>query len=213
MKNLVLTSILVVLFAGCTPSAFRGFRQSDAPDICEPDVIPWFSGNDHFVYNSGIDVFREHYSGLMIIKPLPERDYRVLFINELGMKIFDMEFFGNGEFRLHHCIEFLNKKFIINTLKNDLSLALNNHSFTTLKIFKEQETGKSGFKARDGNGIKYLLVDDNSRRIEKIIRKGGIGKNVSVNFFSSDGAEPDSLKISHSQIKLEIHLSRINENR
>ncbi len=165
------------------------------------------------MYNSGIDAFREHYSGLMIIKPLPERDFRVVFINELGMKIFDMEFFSNGEFMLHHCIEFLNKKIIINTLKNDISLALNNQNFTILKVSKDQEAGKSGFKVRDGNGIKYLLVDDSSRRIEKIIRKGGIGKKTSVSFFSSDAPEPDSVKINHRHIKLDIHLSRINEDR
>lgn len=211
MKNLVLTSILVVVFAGCTPSVFRGFRQSDAADIREPDAIPWFS-DSHSVYNSGIDAFGEHYSGLMIIKPLPERDFRVVFINELGMKIFDMEFFSNGEFTLHHCIEFLNKKFIINTLKNDISLALNNQNLKVIRVYKGQDTGKYGFKARDDNGIKYLLVDDRSRRIEKIIRKGGIGKQAAVNFFSSDATEPDSVKISHRHIKLNIHLTRINEN-
>lgn len=200
-------------FAGCTPYIFKGFRNSDAADFREPDAIPWFSGNDHFVYNSGIDAFREHYSGLMIIKPLPERDYRVVFINELGMKIFDMEFCSSGEFRLHHCIEFLNKKIIINTLKNDISLALNNQNLKVIRVFKDEETGKSGFKVRDGIGIKYLLVDDSSSRIEKIIREGGIGKEATVNFFSANATEPDSVKISHRHIKLNIHLSRINENR
>jgi len=135
-----------------------------------------------------------------------------VFINELGMKIFDMEFFSNGEFRLHHCIEFLNKKFIISTLKNDISLALNNQKLTIVRVYKDQETGKSGFKARDENGIKYFLVDDSSRRIEKIISKGGIGKKAVVEFFSEDATEPDSVKISHRHIKLDIHLSRINEN-
>lgn len=149
----------------------------------------------------------------MIIKPMPERDFRVVFINELGMKIFDMEFFSNGEFRLHHCIEFLNKKIIINTLKNDISLALNNQDYTIIKVSRDPETGKSGFKVRDDNGIKYFLVDGSSRRIEKIIRKGGIRKTTAVDFFSSGAPEPDSVKISHRHIKLDIHLSRINENR
>ncbi len=213
MKNLVLTSILVFTLAGCTPSIFREFRQSDATDIREADAIPWFRGNSHFVYNSGIDAFRDHYSGLMIIKPLSERDYRVVFVNELGMKIFDMEFFANGNFILHHCIEFLNRKMIINTLKNDISLALNNQIHTVKRTFKDQKTGKSVFRVKDRNGIKYLLVDDNKRRIEKIVRKGGFGKKAVVDFFSSDTSEPDSVKISHNNIKLDIYLSRINENR
>ena len=176
------------------------------------NLVPWFgSERDHYLYNSGIDAFREHYSGLIVIKPLPDGDYRVVFINELGIKIFDMEFFSTGEFLLHHCIACPNRKFIINTLSKDISLALNNGQMKVIKVFRGPGNDKSGFKARDGNGVKYILVNDADNRAEKIIRRGGLAKNAVVTFFNSGGTEPDSVNISHRHIKLDIHFSRIDE--
>ncbi len=212
MKNLVLSSIFIIAFSGCAPSVFRELRREGAENARETDVAPWFTGErDHYLYNSGIDAFREHYSGIFVIKPLPGSDYRVIFINELGIKIFDMEFFSSGGFVLHHCIEFLNRKFIINTLRNDISLALNNRQMKVIKVFRGPGNGKSGFKARDGDGIKYILVNDADNRAEKIIRRGGPGKKAVVTFFGSGGTEPDSVKIRHGHIKLNIHFSRIDE--
>ena len=203
----------MLVLGSCTPAAFRNFQLIPVTTVNNTDIQAWFkSDNDHFLFHSGIDVFQNHFTGLMIIKPLPGDHYRVVFINELGIKIFDMEFFGNGGYKLHYCLEYLNKKFIINTLKNDISLMLNNQTGIPLKEMQNCEAGTRVSKIRDENGVKYFLIRDRNGRIEEIFQRGGLRKSVNISFFSTTGIELDSVRISHQHIKLDIHLSKINEN-
>ncbi len=168
---------------------------------------------DHFLFKASIDAFNNHFTGLMIVKPLTEEDYRIIFINELGIKIFDLEIFGTGDHKVHYCIEYLDKKLIIKTLKNDLSLMLNNQKSRILGEMQNKKSGIRVYKTRDKKGIKYLVVNDTTARVERIVRKDGLSKSANTSFFSSNGVELDSVRIAHKNIKLDIHLSKINENK
>lgn len=178
------------------------------------EIKPWFqTGADHFLFNSSVDVFKNHFSGLMVIKPMTADDYRVIFINEVGIKIFDMEFTGSGDYKVHYCLEYLNKKLLLKTLRNDLSLMLNNQSGKNLKGLQNSETGDILLKMRDMSGVKYILVDNRSGKARQITRPGCAGKKVRITYFSGSGNDADSIRISHFNIKLDIHLSKINETR
>lgn len=214
LKSLLLISLSLFVLNSCTPSVYSGFKRINGEAGSLFVVRPWFqAGTDHFLFNSSIDVFRNHFTGLMVIKPLPGSDYRVIFINEVGIKIFDMEFYSNGDHKVHYCLEFLNKKIFIKTLKNDISLMLNNNPGSYIKTLKDSRSGDTVLKFSDRPGVKYLLIRKNSDRAEEIIKSRGVGKKVSVKYYSSQGNEPDSVRISHFNLKLEIRLSKINENK
>ncbi len=214
LKNSVLISLFIFSLCGCSPGIIRGFKSMQGNSEVNAEVKPWFQADsDHFLFQSSVDVFRNHFSGLMVIKPLKADDYRVIFINEVGIKIFDMEFTGSGDYKIHYCLEYLNKKLFIKTLRNDLSLMLNNQSGKYLKGLQNSETGDIMLKFSDRSGIKYILVDNRSGKARQITRPGCTGKKVRITYYSNTGYEADSIRISHFNIKLDIHLSKINETR
>jgi hypothetical protein len=179
------------------------------------DVLPWFQRNtNHVLFRTNIDIYRNHFGGLMIIKPFPENSYRVLFITEMGIKIFDMEFFRNGDFKLYYCLDALNKKSIIKTLKNDIGLILSSIlEKDKIKIMKDRQTGRTIIRSRDKTGVKYCFLEDKTNRIDEIMQTKRLLKKVNLHFYSANGIEVDSINISHYSIKLNIHLSKLNENK
>ena len=150
----------------------------------------------------------------MFIKPLNRNSYRTLFITEVGIKIFDMEFFSNCDFKLHYCMDELNRKSIINTLKNDIGLMLNNIAENeNRKMMQEKVNGRTIIKSKDYNGVRYCFINKETNKIDELIQTGPLLKKVNMRFYSNDGAELDSINISHYNIKLNIHLSKLYETR
>jgi len=150
----------------------------------------------------------------MIIKPFTRNNYRVLFISEVGIKIFDIEFLSNGDFRLHYCLDALNRRSVIKTLKNDIGLMLNNvPEDDKVKMMQDRQTGRTIIKSKDKTGKKYCFFADKANRVNEIIQTRGIIKKVNMHFYSASGIAVDSIKISHYNIKLAINLSKLNENK
>lgn len=136
--------------------------------------------------------------------------YRILFITEMGIKIFDMEFFRGNDFKVHYCIEDLNRKAIINTLGNDLSLMLFNISEEgKIKIMQDKKEGRLIIKSKDRFGTRYCILNNQTHKVEELIKTGTFSNKVSIKF--SGKAEPESILISHYNLKLKIQLTRLHE--
>jgi len=147
----------------------------------------------------------------MLIKPVNEKDYRVLFITEVGIKVLDMEFFGNGNFKLHYCIDALNRKSVIETLKNDIDLLLRPVPVNTrIKMMKDRQTGNILIKSKVRNSVAYYFLED-PHRVNKVIQRNGCIKKTQITIFSTGFNEIDSIRICHSPVKLNINLSKLNE--
>jgi hypothetical protein len=178
------------------------------------NVLPWFKGDtNHFLFRTHVDIYRNHLGGLMLIKPFNGKGYRVLFITEIGIKIFDMEFLDNGDFELHYCLDALNRKSVLETFKNDIGMML--YPFPgdkRIKMMKERQTGNTVIKSKDKNGVKYYFVDEHNR-VNKIMQRGGCIKKANMTIYSSDSNEIDSIRFRHSPVRLNIYMSTLNENK
>ncbi len=179
----------------------------------KPVSYSWFSGDTgRYLFQSSIDIFRNNYSGLLFIKPL-ETSHRILFITEMGIKIFDMEIFRNENLKVHYCLDAMNRKSVTNTLGKDLSLMIFNLSENDkLKMMKEKGTGKTVIRARDHNGTRYCYINDKTGKVEELISTGALTNKLNIKFYSESGLEPDSINLSHYNLKLNIHLVKLNEN-
>jgi hypothetical protein len=214
LKNLVLSSILVTLLAGCSYREFDSFQRTSEAVIRLNDIKPWFiEGPDHYLFHADIDIYRNHFGGMMVIKYLSKESCRVVYITEVGIKIFDMEFFINGDFKLHYCLDAINRKIIIKTLKNDLGLMLANiPTDNKIKFSEDLKQNKTLLKSTDHLGTKYYLLNNKSLRTEEILTRNSLQKKVEIKYFYNQ-SDLDSVRIKHYNIRLRIHLSRINENK
>jgi hypothetical protein len=201
------------LLSGCSLSLFNNFKPLPEAAGNRKDVFSWFQGDtNRFLFQSYIDIYSNHFSGLMFIKPLNGNSHRTVFITEVGIKIFDMEFFRNGDFKLYYCMEELNRKTIINTLKNDIGIMLNNIPENgTWKMMQEKNDGRIIIKSKYYNGVRYCFINKKTNKVDELIQTGAFLKKVNMRFYSTDGAEIDSINISHYNLKLKIHLSKLYE--
>lgn len=85
---------------------------------------PWVFGPDFqkALYKTSMMVFGNEISGITIIKKTG-RNYRVVMISEVGLKYFDMEFFGeDGSIKVHYVISLLDHKPVVEMLGNNYKL-------------------------------------------------------------------------------------------
>jgi hypothetical protein len=188
------------------------------PEPIEPlnDIIPWFQREDNpILYETAVDIYKNHFSGLMVIKSISEESHRAVFITELGIKVFDMEFFSKGDFILHYCLEAMNRRSIIRTLQNDIGLMIRNVPDQNIKykVFSDRLSHVKIIMQRSGPGTRYYFMETGSHNINKIIQHTGLRKKVNLQFYSTSDNRIDSIKISHYNIKLDIQLTPLHENK
>jgi hypothetical protein len=179
----------------------------------KPDSYSWFSGDTgRYLFQSSIDIFRNNFSGLLFIKPL-EASHRILFITEMGIKIFDMEIFRNGNPKVHYCLEAVNRKSVTKTLGKDLSLMIFSVAENDkVKMMQERSTAKKVIRSKDCNGTRFCSISEKTGKVEELISTGALTKKLNIKFYSESKAEPDSIILSHYNLKLNIHLVKLDEN-
>ena len=206
----------MLLLSGCSASLVKRLQRLPESRSAVNELIPWFQGDHNpILYKTTIDIYQHHFSGLMVIKPVSEESHRVVFITETGIKIFDMEFFSQGDAVLHYCLEVMNRRSVIRTLKNDIGLMIRNVPEPDKKVtvFADRESKKKIIRQKTGLGACYFFIREDSHNVDAIIQTTGTGKKVNLCFYSAAENLIDSVKVSHYKIKLELHLSALHENK
>ena len=213
MKNLTLSSLsIVLLLTACAPNILNGFRKSETKEIAESDLYPIFrqSAGIYF-FNMGISFRKNNFSGMLILKKETNDTYRAVMNSYFGMSVFDMEF-GKDFFTVHYCIEGLNKKRIINTLRND---------FENLFFFEPEEKNQATvYLSPKNDSLKvYKIKKDNhyymvNTESKELLRMEIPGRISDLRYrFSDYGTNrfPSQINIKHTNIGLEIRLTGIEQ--
>jgi hypothetical protein len=147
----------------------------------------------------------------MVIKPLTGGIYRVVFITEVGLKIFDMELLPDHRVKVHYIMDAMNKRALIKTLSNDISLVLMNRCVNVKPdLLQEKTSGEAVFRCRD-KGRKYYYYAQGGEKPYRILQTTGITNKVNVILYGNKASGLDSVKISHYNFRLSIGLYRIKE--
>ncbi len=192
---------------------FNSFTPSSLPPQSQTGSYSWFRADTgRFLFRSSIDIYRNHFSGLILIKPTSE-SHRILFITETGIKVFDMEYFSPGKYDVHYCMESVNRKPLIKTLGNDFSLMLYSVSDNSrIKIFTDSRSARMVIRSTDDAGKRFCFINAKTGRVEELVKTGLLCNKVNIRFFSDLPWGPDSIAISHYNIKFNIRLTKIDEN-
>ena len=182
--------------------------------ISKNHILPWFQGDTiRFLFRAHVEFHRHQLGGLMLIKSMNKESYRVLFMTEVGIKIFDMEFFRSGDFKLHYLLDAMKRKSLLESLKNDMGLILYPvGGDTQIEMRKDRETGNVVIQSMNRNGVNYFFINEQNR-VNKIKQRDGCIQRMNMTLYSADSREIDSIRICHSPVKMNIYLSKLNENR
>jgi hypothetical protein len=210
LKNLVSGSIIALFLGSCSFSVWNGYQHGYGAGTIAP--VSWFRADSgYMLLNTRIDLMNKHFSGLIVVKPLPDLEYRVVFITELGLKIWDMEFSPHKPVKVHYIMDALNKKKVLNTLFQDIALMLMTHTQNEPVVMHDRSTGELVLKYKDRGLRYYYQIFPATGRVANGLVTSLLTKKAKAEFYSRDGFRIDSVKLAHYNIKLHIQMFHIED--
>lgn len=201
MRYLPLSFLLFLMACGSYPKE-NNLKETE---ITSKEIgNPYFSDPSRdYVYKARITLQKKEFGGIFIAKKLGPDWHRVVVTTELGSKFLDFSFEGD-KFIVNYLLPEMDKKVLVNTLKNDFR-ALITENPQVLKTFKKNDLEIFETKS-DKKKYYYFYTDD---RLEKIIWASGKKEKAEYLFLEATGNLAKEIQIIHKNIPLEINLKTI----
>ena len=158
-----------------------------------------------YIYRADFRLYDNNFSGLLILKN-QNKSRRIVFINEIGMKFFDLELFADS-FKIHHIFGPMNKKMFINLLVDDFNFMLMNNIDSNSENFIDKKTGNLVLKQKNVKEIYYF--DKNTLLPKSAEKYSLIRKIVFIKYKNYRNKIPKHINIKHKNIKFEMNLTFI----
>jgi hypothetical protein len=210
MRNLLLSSFIVLLLSACTLGHYGRLKEKSQADPAYPASL--FGDNfNSFLFKTNITVYNKDFSGLLVTKQMSPQDYRVIFTTELGMKLFDFEF-KDTSFTLHYCVPQFNQPKLLKTIQQDIEILLmNNLKNKSFNYFTDPKTEATVYRCKDGKYYNYYFIEKGSGQLRKIEHSKKHTKKI---IFTPDNyvdGFPNHILIRHYNIKLKIELNLLKK--
>ncbi|MCC9062526.1 hypothetical protein [Flavobacterium piscisymbiosum] len=166
--------------------------------------VPYFSDSKtDYVYKTNITVYGNEISGIFIAKKINDTVHRIVFTTEFGNKLLDFEISDNS-FKVNSIVSELDRKILINTLKEDFRLLLKKEY-----LIQEQFENESDdiYKSKDGKRDNYLFISKKNHRLEKVVHSSQTKEKFTLTFTSENNIFAEKIQIIHQNIKLKIELN------
>ena len=207
LKSLRLSSLALLLVA-CSPtfSRLKVAEKTGEKMVTIQEVNPIVQDSS-LLFTASIKLYTKYYSGLIFLKQTDSVTSHLVFVTELGMKMFDYQI-QNNQFKLDYVFEPLNQPRILNLLESDFKLIL-------LQGLLNQE---AEIFEKNGRIYKinksYYQVNSKSKNIEKIRVKNGLFSGIKVNYINSDSIPAQNIQLKHKGfINLSIELTKIKQQK
>lgn len=154
-----------------------------------------------------MDIYKNDVSGILIIKKISESTHRVVMTSDFGNKMIDFEISEN-DFKLNYVLSDLDKKMVINFLKNDFQ-----------KLLKRKFIVKESFENNDSNiylsehkkNRYYLFFNKEKNILKKIIYTQNNKEKIDFSFEAKKPTFAETIEIQHKDFKINIKLFQITE--
>jgi len=167
-------------------------------------TVSYFSDSKtDYVYKTNISVYGNELSGIFIAKKINDTTHRVVFTTEFGNKLMDFEISEN-DFKVNSIVSELDRKILINTLKEDFRLLLKKEY-----QIQEQFENESAdiYKSADGKRDNYIFISKKDQKLEKIVHSSKTKEKFTLLFNSENNIFAEKINITHQNIKLKIELN------
>ncbi len=169
-------------------------------------MVPYFTDSKaDYVYKTNISVYGNELSGIFIAKKINDTTHRVVFTTEFGNKLMDFEI-SKTDFKVNSIVSELDRKILINTLKEDFRLLLKKEY-----QIQEQFENESAdiYKSEDGKRDNYIFISKKDQKLEKIVHASKTKEKFTLLFNSENNIFAEKIQIIHQNIKLKIDLQQL----
>ncbi len=212
MRNRILNIAIVFIVAfplcflpgGC--STAEKLTESEAVKVSRPFIFsPAFEKE---VYKSDMIIYGNELSGLMVMKKTPS-GFRVVFLSELGLKYFDMEFLmAENEVKEHFINSMLDRKPVREKLKSGLQLIfMMHHPKANYEFYRDSGVNSMIMLVKHRRQKSFYTYDRHFGFVNHIRYKRR-SEVVAVSLSNYDGTHPGTIRfnqphLSYSLQKLE----------
>ena len=128
-------------------------------------------------------------------------------MTEMGLNLLDLKY-KNNLFETINCKDFIDRKIILNSLKNDIRLLIDEPEYTSKKkTFKNKKNQTNLIKTKQNSKSTYYFYGQNNE-LCRIIQTKQM-KFVDIKLKMNNMAIPELIGIKHKRIKLNINLKLI----
>ncbi len=157
-----------------------------------------------YVFKTQIDVVGKHFSGITAIRKETGKSH-IVFLNELGMKLFEFSFDNKtGDFSVKYIIDAIKKKSLIKTFENDFRLLL--QTFPENADIQFYKNSNFIIKQIKYSSKTYYYLNISENKIKQINQKGFFGKKLKISI-SYTNNKLQSVLFKHSVSGLKFKLT------
>ena len=200
-----LYSMIFLLFVSC-----KTYKLTDVKSVPNSEKIVenlYFSSNEDYVYKCQMDIYKNHVSGILIIKKINENTHRVALTSDFGNKLIDFEISDNN-FKLNYVLPDVDRKIVITFLKNDFQQLLKQ----TYPVNDSFENSNSRiYLSKIDKKTYYLFFNKENNLLKQIIYTKNNKEKIDFTFDAKKHIFADSLNLQHKDFKINIKLFQITE--
>ena len=210
MRRFLLQSFLYSLFFLLLISC-KSYQLKDVKPISSNEKTVenlYFSSKEDYVYKCQMEVYGNDISGILIVKKISETSHRVVMTSDFGNKMIDFEISEN-DFKLNYVLADLDKKMVINFLKNDFQELLR-QKYAVVESFENSDS--KIYLSKIDKKQYYLFFDKNSGLLNQIVYTKNKREKIDFTFEAKKHTFAETINLQHKDFKINIKLFQITEN-
>lgn len=208
LKYFCLSSLFITLIVSCSPTYNYTLRRTEI--VTESDIHSIINKDNSLLYKAKIKLYNQYYSGIIVLKQIDSLASHLVFITELGMKMFDFEI-RNNQFKLIYVFEPLNKPNVLKLLESDMKLILlQNLINIEARVFEQKNQTKRIYKTINNKNKNYYFINTDTKTVDKTIVKKNLFIKEKVNYIYDEHLNAKQIILKHKGIiRLKIELNNI----
>lgn len=198
-------SLIFILFTACKTYTLNDAEPATAVEKTVENL--YFSSKEDYVYKCQMDIYKNHVSGILIIKKTTENTHRVVLTSDFGNKLIDFEI-SEEDFKLNYVLPDMDKKIVINFLKNDFRELLK-RNYPVSKSFENK--ADYIYLSKADKKVYYLFFGKKNQMLKQIVYTKNNREKIDFSFDAKKHIFADSLNLRHKDFKINIKLFQITE--
>jgi hypothetical protein len=198
-----------VLLISCSPT--HGYKFSKRSVVNSSEVKSVINKDSSLLFKAQITAYNNYFSGLILLKQTDTATSHLVFVTELGMKMFDFQIRDN-EMKLIYVFDPLNKPKLLNLLENDMKLIFLQYLLNKeADVYEKSEENSRIYRIAD-NKRRHFYRTDASSLVKQTLVRGWMRVKEKVEYTYDNNGNASYIQLKHKGlVRLKIELTAITK--
>lgn len=201
-----------LLFLSCSISKYKSKIVPVTEELSFDRLLPVINPNGTATkYKATIDVLNKHFSGLVIVKKTDSVTTHVVFITELGMKMFDLEK-KDTSLQMVYVFEPMNKPNLISVLKTNFKNMLLMDVYEKSISIGQTKKKEKVYEVKNLKESRYFIIKEpNQLEKQAVFYKNKKASLINYEYNPDTKIYEKIKSIQYGIVKIRIELNAVQE--